>query len=170
LPEHIWFVSDLCKLESGLSSVIVDIEESIGDGKLDWIKAFAMTDNEWEHVLKYNLITTEVGQATTPKELPIVGDPWNQIDLSLVQSDKRYFRLHGKKLQLSQPLDRDHDDISSIVFQVNFLFTFVVCIPCVFLLWDYAHIHQHVNKLLFMYPDVVTWKWSISWGPHISLL
>ncbi|XP_021945639.1 cadherin-99C [Folsomia candida] len=82
---------NLCKLESSLSSVIVDIEESIGD---------------------------EIGQSTTPKELPIVGDPWNQIDLTLVQSDKRYFRLHGKKLQLSAPLDRDQDDISSIVFQV----------------------------------------------------
>jgi hypothetical protein len=54
-----------------------------------------------------------------------VGDPWNQIDLSLVQSDKRYFRLHGKKLQLSQPLDRDHDDISSIVFQVGRILNYV---------------------------------------------
>lgn len=63
---------------------------------------------------------TETAQTTTPKELPIIGDPWNQIDITLVQNDKRYFRLHGKKLQLSQPLDRDEDDISSIVFQVNY--------------------------------------------------
>ncbi|ODN02036.1 Protocadherin-15 [Orchesella cincta] len=82
--------ADLCRLENGLSSIIVDIEESVGD---------------------------ETAQTTTPQELPIIGDPWNQIDLTLVQHEKRYFRLHGKKLQLSQPLDRDEDDISSIVFQ-----------------------------------------------------
>ncbi|CAL8106487.1 unnamed protein product [Orchesella dallaii] len=81
---------NLCRLENGLSSIIVDIEESVGD---------------------------ETAQTTNPKELPIIGDPWNQIDLTLVQHEKRYFRLHGKNLQLSQPLDRDEDDISSIVFQ-----------------------------------------------------
>ncbi len=80
---------------------------------------------------------TETAQTTTPKELPIIGDPWNQIDITLVQNDKRYFRLHGKKLQLSQPLDRDEDDISSIVFQVNYnknanlLCTHMLnCLPC----------------------------------------
>lgn len=69
-------------------------------------------------ITKKKIFLAETGQATSPRELPIIGDPWNQIDITLVQHDKRYFRLHGKKLQLSQPLDRDEDDISSIVFQV----------------------------------------------------
>jgi len=52
-----------------------------------------------------------------------VGDPWNQIDLALIYpNNKHYFRLQGKTLKLSQPLDRDEDDISSIVFQVSFVY------------------------------------------------
>ena len=63
---------------------------------------------------------TEKDQPTTPRELPIIGDPYDQIELTLAYAnDKEYFGLVGKRLELNEPLDRDQDDISSIVFQVS---------------------------------------------------
>ncbi|CAG7733991.1 unnamed protein product, partial [Allacma fusca] len=85
-------IADLCRVENGLSSIIVDIAESVGN---------------------------EMDQPTNPRDLPIIGDPYDQIELTLVYpNDKIYFDLVGKRLELNEPLDRDKDDISSIVFQL----------------------------------------------------
>lgn len=61
-----------------------------------------------------------VGQHTTPTELPIFGDPFTEISLELIfPKGKPLFLLNGKTLQLLQPLDRDEENISHIVFQVS---------------------------------------------------
>lgn len=63
---------------------------------------------------------TDIGQHTTPAELPIFGDPFTEISLELIFSKGNpQFLLNGKTLQLLQPLDRDEENISHIVFQVN---------------------------------------------------
>ncbi|CAD6993778.1 unnamed protein product [Ceratitis capitata] len=57
---------------------------------------------------------------TTPPELPIHGDPYTEIALDLVfPKGNPTFLLDGKKLQLLQPLDRDEENLSHIVFQVS---------------------------------------------------
>lgn len=62
----------------------------------------------------------DVGQRTTPAELPIYGDPYTEIALELVfPKGNPIFLLNGKTLQLLQPLDRDEENISHIVFQVS---------------------------------------------------
>jgi len=49
-----------------------------------------------------------------------VGDPFRDVALDLVfPKDKPVFILNGKKLQLLEPLDRDDDNLSHIVFQVS---------------------------------------------------
>ncbi|XP_017487565.1 PREDICTED: cadherin-related family member 1-like, partial [Rhagoletis zephyria] len=61
-----------------------------------------------------------IGQQTTPPELPIYGDPYTEIALDLVfPKGNPTFLLEGKKLQLLQPLDRDEENLSHIVFQVS---------------------------------------------------
>ncbi|XP_050337711.1 cadherin-99C-like [Bactrocera neohumeralis] len=61
-----------------------------------------------------------IGQHTTPPELPIYGDPYTEIALNLVfTKGNPTFLLDGKKLQLLQPLDRDEENLSHIVFQVS---------------------------------------------------
>ncbi|PNF18966.1 hypothetical protein B7P43_G12884 [Cryptotermes secundus] len=83
----------LCEVETGQSNIILDIEESRG---------------------------TQVSQSTSPVELPIVGDPFKDVTLDLVfPRDKPVFILNGKKLQLLEPLDRDEDNLSHIVFQLT---------------------------------------------------
>lgn len=73
----------------------------------------------------------DIGQHTTPAELPIVGDPFTEIALELVfPKGNPQFLLNGKRLQLLQPLDRDEDNISHIVFQVRAKFVYA-CV-CVF--------------------------------------
>lgn len=63
---------------------------------------------------------SDVGQRTTPTELPIFGDPYTEIALELVfPRGNPIFLLNGKTLQLLQPLDRDEENISHIVFQVR---------------------------------------------------
>lgn len=63
---------------------------------------------------------TVIGQQTTPPELPIYGDPYTEIALELVfPKGNPTFLLDGKKLQLLQPLDRDEENLSHIVFQVS---------------------------------------------------
>ena len=63
---------------------------------------------------------TAVEQQTTPPELPIYGDPYTEIALELIFSKgKPLFILNGKSLQLLQPLDRDEENLSHIVFQVS---------------------------------------------------
>ncbi|XP_071438739.1 cadherin-99C isoform X2 [Hetaerina americana] len=85
----------LCEVAtSNQSNLILDIEESRG---------------------------TQVSQSTTPEELPVVGDPFSgEVGLSLTfPRGKAIFALNGKRLQLLQPLDRDADSISHIVFQLS---------------------------------------------------
>lgn len=61
-----------------------------------------------------------IGQRTTPTELPIYGDPFTEIALELVfPKGNPLFLLNGKTLELLQPLDRDKENLSHIVFQVN---------------------------------------------------
>lgn len=61
-----------------------------------------------------------VGQRTTPAELPIYGDPYTEIALELIfPKGNPIFLLNGKQLQLLQPLDRDAENLSHIVFQVR---------------------------------------------------
>ncbi|XP_050317816.1 cadherin-99C isoform X1 [Bactrocera neohumeralis] len=85
--------SQLCEVETGQTNIILDIEESRGDF---------------------------IGQQTTPPELPIYGDPYTEIALNLVfPKGNPTFLLDGKKLQLLQPLDRDEENLSHIVFQVS---------------------------------------------------
>uniref|UniRef100_A0A2A4J1V5 Cadherin domain-containing protein n=1 Tax=Heliothis virescens TaxID=7102 RepID=A0A2A4J1V5_HELVI len=81
-----------CEVETGQSSIIVDIEESRGD---------------------------QVNQSTVPVDLPIVGDPDVDVILSTVfPKGPTLFQLDGKRLQLLQPLDRDADNLSHMVFQL----------------------------------------------------
>lgn len=83
----------LCEVETGQSNIIMDIEESRG---------------------------TEISQETMPTELPIRGDPFTEVQLELsFPKGKPLFILNGRKLQLLQPLDRDKDNLSHIVFQVT---------------------------------------------------
>ncbi|KOB79512.1 Protocadherin-15, partial [Operophtera brumata] len=59
-----------------------------------------------------------VNQSTIPVELPIVGDPDVDVILSTVfPKGPTLFQLDGKRLQLLQPLDRDADNLSHMVFQ-----------------------------------------------------
>lgn len=65
-------------------------------------------------------IFTVIDQRTTPNELPIFGDPFTEIALELVfPKGNQIFLLNGKSLQLLQPLDRDEENLSHIVFQVS---------------------------------------------------
>ncbi|KAM8707277.1 hypothetical protein ACLKA7_011381 [Drosophila subpalustris] len=85
--------SQMCEVETGQTNIILDIEESRGDF---------------------------IGQPTTPAELPIYGDPNTEIALDLVfPKGQPTFLLDGKKLKLLQPLDRDEENLSHIVFQVS---------------------------------------------------
>ncbi|XP_050349309.1 cadherin-99C [Nymphalis io] len=87
-----WATPGPCEVETGQSSIIVDIEESRGD---------------------------QVNQTTVPAELPIVGDPDVDVILSTVfPKGPTLFQLDGKRLQLLQPLDRDADNLSHMVFQL----------------------------------------------------
>ncbi|CAK1544137.1 unnamed protein product [Leptosia nina] len=81
-----------CEVETGQSSIIVDIEESRGD---------------------------QLNQSTVPATLPIVGEPDVDVVLSTVfPKGPTLFQLDGKRLQLLQPLDRDADNLSHMVFQL----------------------------------------------------
>ncbi|XP_049532008.1 cadherin-99C [Anopheles darlingi] len=83
----------LCEVETGQSSIILDIEESRG---------------------------SSIGQRTNPPELPISGDPNDDITLELVfPKGKPSFLLDGKSLRLIHPLDRDEENLSHIVFQIT---------------------------------------------------
>lgn len=62
----------------------------------------------------------EVNQSTVPAELPIVGEPDVDVVLSTVfPKGPTLFQLEGKRLQLLQPLDRDAENLSHMVFQVR---------------------------------------------------
>jgi len=67
---------------------------------------------------------TEINQPIRPAELPIIGDPYTEISLDLLFPTKiATFTLIGKKIQLTQPLDRDAENLSHIVFQVIILYS-----------------------------------------------
>ncbi|KAK1136696.1 Cadherin-99C [Melipona bicolor] len=83
----------LCEVESGQSNIILDIEESREDA---------------------------IDQKTVPEELPVSGDPYNETTLELIFPGRQpRFKLNGKKLQLLEPLDRDDENLSHVVFQVR---------------------------------------------------
>lgn len=64
-------------------------------------------------------LCAEITQPTMPEELPIVGDPFTEIALDVIFAGRKpVFILNGKKPQLLEPLDRDADNLSHIVFQV----------------------------------------------------
>lgn len=67
-------------------------------------------------------LISEITQLTTPEELPIIGDPFSEVALDLIFSSRKpVFILNGKRLQLLEPLDRDKDNLSHIVFQVSLI-------------------------------------------------
>ncbi|KAL6434099.1 hypothetical protein ACFW04_005920 [Cataglyphis niger] len=83
----------LCEVESGQSNIILDIEESRGNA---------------------------IDQRTVPEELPVSGDPYNETMLELIFPGRApLFKLNGKKLQLLEPLDRDDENLSHVVFQLS---------------------------------------------------
>ncbi|XP_076651067.1 cadherin 99C isoform X1 [Halictus rubicundus] len=83
----------LCEVESGQSNIILDIEESRGNA---------------------------IDQRTVPEELPVSGDPYNETTLELIFPGRQpRFKLQGKKLQLLEPLDRDDENLSHVVFQLS---------------------------------------------------
>lgn len=72
------------------------------------------------HVLLHIKYPTAILQRTNPPELPIYGDPSTEIALELVfPKGNPMFILNEKRLQLLQPLDRDEENLSHIVFQVS---------------------------------------------------
>lgn len=72
----------------------------------------------------------EISQETMPSELPVRGDPFTEVQLELsFPKGRPLFILNGRKLQLLQPLDRDKDNLSHIVFQVKFKFFYTFVTP-----------------------------------------
>ena len=70
-----------------------------------------------------NISNPETNQSTRPNSLPIVGnDSTGEISLAISSSSQpNVFALVGKELKLISPLDRDHQDISSVILQVKIL-------------------------------------------------
>ena len=68
----------------------------------------------------------EISQSTRPKFLPIDGE-LGQIVLEMANAGRpAVFGLEGKQLKLLSPLDRDLNDISSVVLQVCFFTMFTL--------------------------------------------
>ena len=85
-------LNDMCRVSSGESNIVMDLIESLGD---------------------------DFSQETSPKELPITGRVGSDIELELVfPSGYSIFKTQDKSIHLTEPLDRDQNDLSSIVFQV----------------------------------------------------
>jgi len=86
-------IDDMCRVSTGQSNIVMDLMESFGD---------------------------DFSQETNPRELPIAGNVGYDIELELVfPSGYSIFRLQDKSIHLTEPLDRDQSDLSSIVFQVT---------------------------------------------------
>ena len=84
---------DMCRVSTGQSNIVLDLEESRG---------------------------SDFSQRTRPRELPILGEVGKDINLELVfPTGENSFSLQDKSLHLSSPLDRDEEDLSSLVFQVT---------------------------------------------------
>ncbi|KAG1664292.1 Cadherin-99C [Nymphon striatum] len=79
-------VKIICEISTGGSAAIVEIQESQGD---------------------------QISQKTNPEELQITGTE-NEIELRIESGSHDYFTIHGKKLVLTKPLDRDDTGLSSI--------------------------------------------------------
>lgn len=85
-----------------------------------------------ETIIKY--IHSDIDQRTTPPELPIFGDPFTEIALELnFPKGNQIFLLNGKSLQLLQPLDRDAENLSHIIFQVNIVQTSTKCLTIIWI-------------------------------------
>ena len=90
----------LCSTDTDQDNIVLDLMESVGG---------------------------DFGQETVPGRLPLAGDPGVDIALELVlppDAGQEMFRLEGKRLRLTRPLDRDVKNrrgqpLSSIVFQVG---------------------------------------------------
>ena len=95
-----FLISAPCTVASGESHLIMSIVESVGD---------------------------DTTQTTEPARLPISGSPGSDIRLELHYADeepssRKFFTLDEndqKKLRLVKPLDRDEEDLSSVMFQVT---------------------------------------------------
>lgn len=49
-----------------------------------------------------------MSQSTNPIELPITGSAADgEIELKIESETQKYFKIHGKQLRLTRPLDRD---------------------------------------------------------------
>ncbi|XP_065342021.1 cadherin-99C isoform X1 [Cloeon dipterum] len=84
--------SGLCEVESGHTSIILDVEESRGDG---------------------------IDQSLSPAELPVVGDLGTQIALDAIHPPNlRYFDLDGKRVKLTRPIDRESINATHLIFQL----------------------------------------------------
>lgn len=133
-----WGKLQPCEVETGQTNIIMDMEESRGDSKLTLelvssfnhqcivtaaVFRFHQCNSECKLLINSNSINylhTAITQNTSPPELPIYGDPEAEIALELVfPKGKPMFTLNGKMLQLLQPLDRDAENLSHIVFQVS---------------------------------------------------
>lgn len=111
--------NQLCEVETGQTNIILDIEESRGRRKLCSVHCSLFSVRKYSPSLSI-FIATVIDQRTTPTELPIFGDPFTEIALELVfPKGNQIFLLNGKSLQLLQPLDRDEENLSHIVFQVS---------------------------------------------------
>lgn len=92
------------------------------------IKSKAKKKKKYYIPIIYFIFISEVNQTTIPLELPIVGEPDVDVLLSTVfPKGPTVFQLDGKRLQLLQPLDRDADNLSHMVFQVTIL-AFGLCV------------------------------------------
>lgn len=75
-----------------------------------------------ETILKNSMfkknVCTELSQRTRPSTLPIIGNIESEITLQIASSTRPVFRIVDKQLELISLLDRDTEDISSIILQV----------------------------------------------------
>ena len=113
-------------METGQSNVILDVEESRGQRKSLTIYTALMMLNDRFAAFNddlLNISNPETNQSTRPNSLPIVGnDSTGEISLAISSSSQpNVFALVGKELKLISPLDRDHQDISSVILQVKIL-------------------------------------------------
>ncbi|XP_076053074.1 cadherin 99C [Oratosquilla oratoria] len=84
--------AELCDVTTGQQNIILDITESRGD---------------------------QVDQLTVPTELPLEGTVGSDVLLELSESGKKHFVLNGKRLQLVHPLERDEEDLSTLILDVE---------------------------------------------------
>lgn len=71
-----------------------------------------------------DFFVSAIDQRTVPEELPVSGDPDNETTLELIFPGRQpRFKLNGKRLQLLEPLDRDDENLSHVVFQVTHFLT-----------------------------------------------